>query len=377
MKYLSALKTKNLRGKTAIVRVDFNIENKRETFRLETALPTIEFLLARGVRVVLISHRGRPLKHGLTLTGRGLTQKTYSLKMVLPFLKKNLSRKITFLNDFNFSHIKKAIDQSPAGAIFLLENIRLFDGEEENSPELGKDLAVLGDFYVNDAFSVSHRTHASITQIPKFLPSFAGLRLEEEIENLGKVMRLPKKPLIVILGGAKVSDKIGIIENLSEKADAFLIGGAMANAFLKAKGMNIGASVFEENALSAAEKLLKNKKLILPFDFISHDKKILDIGPLTAKLFTEKIIGASTIIWNGPMGLFENPRFAAGSNEIAKAIAKRRAFSVAGGGETTYLIHELGLEKKFDFLSTGGGSMLEYLAGKKLPGVMALENNSN
>ena len=374
MTYLSAENPKNLRGKTAIVRVDFNIADKNETFRLTATLPTIKLLVKHNINAILLSHRGKPKNRIENPELRIKASNEDTLRIVLPFLKGHLKRHVRFFNHFDFLKIKSDIDKARPGSIFLLENVRLFPDEEENDPALGRELASLGDFYVNDAFSASHRAHASITQIPKFLPSFAGLRLEQELKNLSKVMRSPKKLLIVILGGAKVSDKIGIIENLSGKADAFLIGGAMANAFLKAKGINIGASVFEENALPAAQKLLANEKILLPADFISHQNRILDIGPLAIEDFSKKIQSAKTIIWNGPMGLFENPRFAAGSNAIAKAIARSHAFSVAGGGETTYLIHELELEKKFDFLSTGGGAMLKYLSGEKLPGIKALEN---
>ena len=355
------------------MRVDFNIENERETFRLYSSLPTIKFLLARSAKVVLISHRGRPLKHGLIQTKHRLTQKNFSLKIVVPFLEKKLQRKVIFLPDFDFKKIENLIEHSPPRSVFLLENLRFLEGEKNNDLNLGKRLAGLGDFYVNDAFSVSHRKNASVTQLPKYLPACAGLLLENEISNLDRILKSGDRPLVIILGGAKASDKIGVIENFLPKAEAILLGGVVANTFLKARGLNIGKSAFDAKSLKLAKKLLHSKKIILPVDFVSQNKSILDIGSLTEGLFEERLKSARTIFWNGPMGFFEQEKFARGSNAIAKFIVSGHAFSVIGGGETTQLIHQLKLEKKIGFLSTGGGAMLEYLSGKKFPGIEALK----
>lgn len=372
MRYLSDLKVKQLAGKTALVRVDFNIENSKENFRLKSSLPTIKFLLKSNARVLLISHRGRPTIKIKNQGAKSEDNLEYGLKVVAPFLRKNTGKSITFINHFDFPKIKHLIAKAPAKSVFLLENLRYLAGEEKNELNLGRSLASLGDIFVNDAFSVCHRKNASITELPKFLPSYAGLLLEKEIKNLTRVMRKPKKPLVIILGGSKVKDKIGIISYFLKKADALLIGGAAANTFFKAKNADIGESIYEPEMIGLAKKLLTARNIILPVDFIRHNRKFLDIGPLTVINFKQHIAKARTIIWNGPMGLFEDPRFINGSEEIARAITSSRGFTVAGGGETTYLIHNLGLENKFGFLSTGGGAMLKYLSGKKLPGIQSL-----
>lgn len=278
---------------------------------------------------------------------------------------------IDFKKGFNASKNTKTITRNNF-SIFLLENLRFLAGEEKNDIELAKQLASLGDFYVNDAFSVCHRNAVSVVAITKFLPSYAGLLLEKEIQNLSLVMEKPKRPLVIILGGAKISDKIGFIENFKSIADYFLIGGGIAHNFLKAQGLPIGNSIFEESTVGFAKKMLKNKNIILPIDYVLKDRKILDIGPNTIKYYSDIIKKAKIIIWNGPMGYFENKKFAKGSEAIANAILKSGAFSVVGGGETAALFNEKNKIKKI-FVSTGGGAMLEYLAGKKLPGIKALE----
>lgn len=366
MRYLSHLKKQQISGKICLLRVDFNVENERETLRLYLSLPTIKFLLAKGLKVVLLSHRGHPQKD---LKSRRAT----SLRVVLPFLKRRLKKKITFFSDFDFKKIRNVIQRAPSRTIFLMENLRFLEGEGKNSLALAKELARLGDIFINDAFSVSHRKNSSVTQLPRELPSFAGLLLEKEIINLNNILHTHRKPLIVILGGAKVHDKIGVIKNFLPKASHILIGGLIANTFLKAKGLDIGKSKYEPLALKTAREFLKNKKILLPIDFISSQGLFLDIGPLTIELFKDKLKQAQTIFWNGPLGFFEQKKFAHGSNAIARFIAGSRAFSVIGGGETTQLIHQLNLEKKIGFLSTGGGAMLKYLSGKKLPGIEALK----
>ncbi len=371
MYLLSALRGGQITNKTVILRVDFNIETAKETFRLKASLPTIEFLLQNNCKIVLLSHRGRPeIKDQ---SAKIKINKEYSLKIVLPFLKKNLRSTIKFFNHFDFPKITAVIKAAPPKSIFLLENLRLLADEEANKPELGRELARLGDLFVNDAFAVSHRNNSSITQLPKYLPNCAGLLLEKEITALGKLLGPSHKPLVIILGGAKASDKIGVIKHFMDQANCFLVGGMAANTFLKAQGVDIFDSGYEPEMVTTAKNLLDSPKIILPVDFVLGQNKYLDIGSKSVAVFSEKIKTAQTIFWNGPMGLFENPKYINGSKAIALAIAKTKAFSVLGGGETTYLIHKLGLEKKFSFLSTGGGAMLEFLSGKKLPGIEALK----
>lgn len=335
MRFLSKLKAKEFAGKTCLLRVDFNVKNIKDSLRLKNSLPTIKFLFKRGNKIVFLSHRGRPSKK----------DETVSLKFVVSFLEKNLKEKIVFL--------KEIPSKLPPGEIYLIENLRFWPEEEKNDLNFAKRLARLGDFYVNDAFAVSHRENASITQLPKLLPSYAGLLLEKEIQTLSKAMLSPAKPLVVIFGGAKVENKIAAIKNLSQKADKILLGSSVI------------AEIPELKSSPAA-------KIIKPIDWIFENGKAFDIGPLTAQKYAEEIKKARTIIWNGPVGWFENKKFAGGSITIAKAIATSKAFSIIGGGETTQLILQLKLQNKISFLSTGGGAMLEFLAGKKLPGIKAL-----
>ncbi len=268
----------------------------------------------------------------------------FSLKPLAQFLGGELGQKIIFLENIP--------SKLPAGKVFLLENLRFWHGEDANEQEFAEKLAALGDLYVNDAFAVSHRANASVTYLPKLLPAYAGLLLSEEVKNLSKVMLKPKKPLVLIFGGAKLQDKIPVIENLLAKASVILLGST---------------------AVGFEHSVLNSTKVHRPTDWVSENKKILDAGPLTVTEYVKIIAKAKTIIWNGPLGFFENRKFAISSIAVAKAIAKSKAFSVAGGGETTQLILSLGLEKKFSFLSTGGGAMLEFLSGKKLPGIEALK----
>lgn len=362
MHFLRNLTPNAIRGKTALVRVDFNIENLRESFRLFAALPTVSFLTRRGARVVLMSHRGRPKK----------PSRKESLRIVLPFLKKQLHTAVTFFPRFDIAAMRKRIAASKPRSVFLLENLRFLPGEETGDPRLARTLASLGDLFVNEAFPVCHRGNASVTELPRMLRAYAGLRLEEEVRTLRAIMTRARRPLVVILGGIKVSDKLGVIQHFLRRADALLIGGACANTFLKANGFNIGASLFEPKMLPLVKRLSRSKNIILPVDFISDRGKLLDIGPLTERIFTRAIRKARTVIWNGPLGLFEKPQFRNGSVAVAHAVAASKAFSVVGGGETIGLIHELRLEKRIRFLSTGGGAMLAFLAGEKLPGIEAL-----
>lgn len=349
VKFLSQLK--KLPGKTCILRVDFNVDpstsSGQEALRLEASLPTIKLLLKGGARVVILSHRRRPLQESRNwnLESR-IKSKNFSLQEFIPFLEKNLKEKITFLEN-----IPTALSN---GKVFLMENLRFWPEEEANNLNFAKRLASLGDFYVNDAFAVCHRENASVAQLPKLLPSYAGLLLEKEMETLSEVMKNPKKPLVLIFGGSKFEDKASVIKNLLPKADKVLLGSSALDS----------KSQIENR---------KSMKIMLPIDWIGEGDNAFDIGPLTAEEYEKEIFKAKTIIWNGPVGKFEDKRYAGGSIAVAKAIAKSKAFSVVGGGETTQLILELGLRKKIGFLSTGGGAMLEFLAGKKLPGIEALK----
>lgn len=360
IRHLSKTRPKELRG-VALLRLDFNTEDE---WRMEAAVPTVKFLLKRSKAVVIMSHKGRPAGF----------QKALSLKKDAKKLAKLLNRKITFFPKFDFPKIQNEIKKSSRGGVFMLENLRFMPGEIKNDREFAKKLASLGDFYVNDAFAVSHRKNASVTAITPLLPSYAGLGLEREMNYLSKVMKTPQKPLVIILGGAKIKDKLDLLKYFKEKADAFLIGGAPANTLLALKGFDIGRSLTEKNAGHGIRAVLKFKNVVLPVDFRRKNSAILDIGPKTEILFANKIKSAKTVVWNGPMGMIEEKEFNRGTNAVARAIAQNtKAFSVIGGGETVMALKKFGLYKKIGFVSTGGGAMLEFLAGKKLPGIAALE----
>ncbi|TSC81617.1 MAG: phosphoglycerate kinase [Parcubacteria group bacterium Gr01-1014_19] len=333
MRTLKDLAKKNLTGKVCLLRVDFNVESAKDALRLEASLPTMKWLLAKGARLVLLSHRGRP---------RGIDPKL-SLKEFASFLQKNLKERVLFLN--------KIPSELSTGKVYLVENLRFWPEEERDDAKFARRLASLGDFYVNDAFAVCHRKNSSVTQLPKLLPSYAGLLLEREIKTLTVAMKNPKKPLVLIFGGAKVADKLPVIKNLLSKANKVLIGSSVLNN---------------------PDPLPESEKVIKPIDWIKKDNLVLDIGPLSAEEYVKEIKKAKTIIWNGPVGKFEDKRYIIGSRILAKAVAASKAFSIIGGGETTQLILSLGLRKKIGFLSTGGGAMLEFLAGENLPGIAVL-----
>ena len=360
--FLRGTRANSLKGR-ALLRLDFNTEDE---WRLKSALPTVRFLLKYAEKIVIVSHKGRPIGF----------EKKFSLKASAKFLEKLLKRKIIFFPHFRFEEMKIEIAASPRGSIFVLENLRFLKGEEKNDLKFAKKLASLADYCVNEAFAVSHRANASVSAITRFLKSYAGLELENELKNLSKVMKNPKKPLVIILGGAKAEDKLSIVKFLKNKADWFLLGGAPANTIFLAKGMDIKDSVALRGHMEKVRPFLKYPNIVLPVDFVFSGRKILDASPKTIQLFKEKISEARTIIWNGPFGVIEKSRFQKGTLEIAKAIAKnRRAFTLTGGGETVMFLKKYGLDKKFSFVSTGGGAMLDFLAGKKLPGIEALKRS--
>lgn len=300
----------------------------------------------------------------------------FSLRKDAKNLERLLRKEVIFLGNLDFKSIRRRINQVSKGSISILENLRFWRGEVKNDAVFSKKLASLGDFYVNDAFAVSHRANASVAAITKFLPAYGGLELEKEVNNLSRVMKSPQNPLVVVLGGAKIEDKLGVIKYFRNKADTFLIGGAPANILLALRGIDVGTSAIEieKEADEEIRRLADDKKIILPSDFRRGDSAILDIGSKSERAFAKKISEARTVVWNGPMGVFEKKSFRHGTYAVAKAIAgNKNAFSVVGGGETVTAVRQMKLHKQFNFVSTGGGAMLEFLAGRKLPGIEALK----
>lgn len=387
------LKDEELKGKRVLVRVDFNVPIKNGVItddrRIKEALPTIKYLIEKNAKVILVSHFGRP---------KGF-QDDLRLDPVAKRLEELLGKPVKKLNDCVGEEVEKEINSLKEGDVVLLENIRFYKEEEANDPEFAKKLAKLADLYVNDAFGTAHRAHASTAGVANYIPGVAGLLMKKEIEIMGKALEDPERPFVCILGGAKVSDKIGVIKNLINKVDVLLIGGGMMFTFLKSLGYEIGKSIVEEDKLDLAKELMnlakeKGVRLILPKDAIvvkeiKEDAPIsvkevdkfekddigVDIGPKTIEEFREEILKAKTIVWNGPMGIFEIPPFAKGTKAIAEAIAENKnCISIVGGGDSAAAIQMLGLEDKFTHISTGGGASLEFLEGKELPGVAVLQD---
>lgn len=374
----------NLRGEKVIVRADFNVPIEKgkvvDDERIIRTLPTIKRLLSENA-VILISHLGRP-------NGR---EEKYSLQPVAAHLSKLLKKDVAFAHDSIGREAKEKAAALMKGQVLLLENLRFYPEEEKNDAGFAKKLAELGEAYVNDAFGASHRTHASVVAITTYLPSYAGLLLEQEITTLESALKNPKRPFVVVLGGGKVSDKLGVIKNVLPKADHLLIGGAMMFTLLKAQGKSVGASLVEDDQLEAMQKIAANPKIIIsrdviaaptgdakqgqvtPSDHIPEGLKGLDIGPAGIKQFKAILESARTIIWNGPMGLFENKTFAKGTVQLARIIADSNATSIIGGGDTIAAISTAHVKEKVTHVSTGGGAMLEYLEGKVLPALSALE----
>lgn len=381
-------------GKKVLVRVDFNVplNDKGEITddtRITASLPTIQYLLEQKAAVILMAHLGRP---------KGQVKPELSLAPVAKHLGKLLGKKILFAPDCVGEAAQAAASKLKPGHILLLENLRFHKEEEKNDMEFAEKLASLADLYVNDGFGVSHRAHASVEGVTHFLPAAAGFLLEKEIQYVGKAVTNPLHPFVAIIGGAKVSDKIGVISNLLDKVDTLLIGGGMANTFLAAQGYKMGKSLVEEDKLDLAKELLakakKNKvNMLLPTDLVmaaafapdaehvtekvknlNQAYMALDIGAETSKAYAEALADAKMIVWNGPMGVFEMDAFCKGTEAVAKAVAKSRATSIVGGGDSVAAIEKLGLAKRITHISTGGGASLEYLEGKVLPGVAALDD---
>jgi phosphoglycerate kinase len=377
----------SFKNKVVLLRVDFNVPIKNgkilDDKRIKAAVPTIKYLIKKNAKIVIMSHLGRP---------DGKFSEELMLEPVGERLEKLLGSKVMTLKDCTGIVAESGIEKLKPGEIAMLENLRFYKEEEKDDDEFGEKLAKLGDLYVNDAFAVSHRANASVHSITKFLPCCAGFLLQKEIDMLSAITENPKKPFIAILGGAKVSDKIGIIENLLKRVDKLLVGGAMMFTFLKAQGLEIGKSKVEDDKLDIARKLLSNQKIILPIDVViaveakesAKAKTVLvqdmskymiglDIGKDTVKYFGTIIKNSKTIFWNGPLGMFEIKKFAKGTNDIAKIVSKTKAVSVIGGGETAAAVDKF--KSKITHISTGGGASLEFVEGKKLPGIKALEEN--
>ncbi|MEK7144121.1 MAG: phosphoglycerate kinase [Patescibacteria group bacterium] len=372
MNFLSSLSKKYLQNKICLLRVDLNIQNadlfkKNIHPRVSAVLPTIKFLIKNGAKVIILSHRGRPDKQCQVSSVK--CQK-FSLRPFAKIFSKLLGKKVVFSD---FKKISGIVSVSGPGSVFLLENLRFWPEEEQNNLEFAEKLASLGDFYINDAFAVSHRKNASVAAITRFLPGYAGLLLEKEIKNLSAIVKNPKRPMTVILGGAKISDKIGLIKNLYSQADYFLLGGALANTVFAAQGIPVGDSLCEKNIDVAGIMRRFGKKIFLPEDVVVEKRKILDIGPASVKKYKSIIGKSKTIVFNGPMGYIEKPKFAKTTKEIIATLLKSRSQIIIGGGETTSVMPNIKSLRQNIFISTGGGAMLEYLSGKKLPGFAALD----
>lgn len=380
----------NYTGKKVLVRVDFNVPladgKVKDDTRIRAAIPTIEYLLEQNAAVILCSHLGRP---------KGKPDAAYTLRPTAEHLAGLLGKPVAFAEDCIGPQAEQAAAALKPGEVLVLENTRFHAEEEANDTAMAKELAGLADFFVNDAFGTAHRAHASTTGVADHLPAAAGFLLEKEIKYLGQAIADPKRPFIAILGGAKISDKIGVIRNLLQKADMVLIGGGMANTFFKAQGYEMADSLVEEEAVATAKSLLEEADvgLCLPVDMVIADAfedgaksqtlpigdvpagwRILDIGPETVKTYTEALAAAGTVVWNGPMGVFEFPNFAKGTFGLAKAVAECGGTTIIGGGDSVSAVMQSGLAEKITHISTGGGASLEMLEGLELPGLAVLQD---
>lgn len=382
-----------VRGKRILVRVDFNVpmddtRNITDDTRIRAALPTIQYLMGEGAKVILVSHFGRP---------KGQINSKYSLAPVATRLGELLGQPVPIAPDCVGPEVEKEVSQLQEGQVLLLENIRFHAEEEKNDPEFAKALAGLADIFVNDAFGTAHRAHASTEGVAHHISAVAGFLMQKEVEVMGKALQEPACPFIAIIGGAKVSDKIGVIENLLNKVNVLIIGGGMANTFLKALGIHVGKSLVEEDKVPLAKELIakareRKVELLLPQDAIvakefkadapfrtisikeiAEDEMALDIGPESAEVFSRYIETAQTVVWNGPMGVFEMDNFAKGTEKVAQAVAKCPGITIVGGGDSVAAVEKMGVANQMTHISTGGGASLEFLEGKVLPGVAALK----
>ena len=384
-----------IKGKRVLVRVDFNVPTNDEggitdDGRIRAAIPTIDYLVERGARVILMSHMGRP---------DGKVVSALSLKVVAGRLAELMRQKVGFVGACTGKLVEESVAEMHDGDILLLENLRFLPEEESNDSEFAQQLAMLGEVFVDDAFGTAHRNHASIVGVTKYLPAVAGLLLEKELNSLGHILEIPARPFCVLFGGAKISDKVKLLENVMDKVDTILVGGGMAATFLKANNYEVGKSLVDENLELAAKLMAKAKKyninLLLPRDVVVTGDltpesrgvcvpieripplgRIVDIGLLTISLFTKELERCRTVFWNGPMGIYEVPQFSEGTKAMAEVIGRLHATTIIGGGSTAEIVAELKLADKMSFVSTGGGSSMLFLSGEKLPGVEALLNKS-
>jgi len=382
-----------VRNKRVLVRVDFNVPLNEKTGeitddnRIRAALPTIQYLTEQRAKVILMSHLGRP---------KGKVVEDLRLGIAARRFSEILGQPVSMAPDCVGSDVENMVDTMKAGDVLMLENLRFHAEEESGDASFARALASLGDVYVNDAFGAAHRAHASVSAIAQYLPAAAGFLMEKEVENLDKILESPARPFAALLGGAKISDKVSMLENIMDKVDYIMVGGGMAATFLKAKSYEVGQSLLETDMLETSKLLMelaqKEKvNLMLPVDVVVADevsdeakteivsvekipkeKRIVDMGPQTVSDFSRELQKCKTIFWNGPMGIFEIPRFARGTQELAKLLAGLEAMTVIGGGSTAEAVIDMGLAEKMTFVSTGGGASLEFLSGDKLPGVEAL-----
>ena len=381
----------DVNGKKVLMRCDFNVPqdengNITDNRRIVSALPSIKYLIEHNAKVILCSHLGRP---------KGEFKEKYSLKPIAEELSKLLGKEVKLAKDVIGEDAHNLANNLKDGDVMLLENVRFHKEEEANDPKFAKKLADMAEIYVNDAFGTAHRAHASTAGVASYLPAVSGFLIKKELDFMGSALENPERPFVAILGGAKVSDKIGVIENLMEKVDTLIIGGAMAYTFLKATGKNIGNSLCEDEKLELAKDILekakqKNVKLMLPVDNIeakSTDDEVtkiveeiedgyagFDIGPKTIEMYEKELENAKTVVWNGPLGMFELEKFANGTMSIARKLAELDAITIIGGGDSASAIEKAGLSDKMSHISTGGGASLEFLEGKKLPGIEVLED---
>lgn len=388
---MKTLKDVDVAGKRVLVRVDFNVPLQDgvilDDTRITAALPTITYLIERKAQVILVTHLGRP---------KGKVVPAMSVRPLVKHISNVLGRRIKFASDCGGLDSQRVVSEMSDGEVVLLENVRFDPGEETNDEELGNALAKLAEIYVDDAFGDAHRAHASTVVVTEYLPAVAGFLMEKEVNSLSAAIENPERPFAMILGGAKVEDKIPVVENLLGKIDFLLIGGVMGNTFLKAQGYDLGSTRVDEEGLAVARDIIKKAaakgvELVLPLDLVVADKfdpeagsqvvdidktpagwMALDIGPATIQAFTERLQKAKTIVWNGPLGVYEFDKFAVGTIEIAKAMAKTKAKTIVGGGDVVAAIEKAGVAEQIFHISTGGGASLEFLAGQSLPGVAAL-----